>query len=83
MTTQDNGEWLNGLACTSAGLTRKRNRPIPAAQTVEPEAMTTETDEEIRAEFEAAARNQKRYTRTEETEPEILSYTSAGAKRRR
>lgn len=48
--------------------------------------MTKQTDEEIRAEFDAAAARQalRSYPReVEETNPERLDYSSAGAVRKR
>lgn len=47
------------------------------------QTQTTETDEEIRAEFDAAAERQRQRglqpRKAETTETEFLSYTSAGA----
>jgi hypothetical protein len=51
------------------------------------QVLTTQTDEEIRAEFDAAAARQRvrlqQAPKVETTETEFLSYSSAGATRKR
>lgn len=70
------------LSYSSAGATW-RSRPEVEAQ-AEPEIATTESDDAIRAEFEAAAQRQPNYRNAVEVVDESrLSFSSAGATRRR
>lgn len=69
------------LDYASAGTTRRTRRP--GAEIQIEEIIYTQTDDEIRGEFEAAAKRQPTYGQTQQTDSDRLNYSSAGATRRR